>query len=57
MKIINSIIGFFIILLGCSIMSITVFDEQFKTVVLKIIGFCIVVAGVYYLRNIARFIK
>lgn len=57
MKIINSIIGFLIILLGCTFMSITVFNEQFKTVVLKIIGFLIVVAGMYYLKKIARFGK
>ena len=57
MKFINLILGFLIIFLGCTLMNITIFNEEFKTVGIKIGGFLIVVAGVFYLIRIMRFGK
>ena len=53
MKIIKTIIGILIILLGNIILSINILNDQFANIVLKIIGFCIVVGGIYYLIKIA----
>ena len=55
MKLINIIIGILIIFLGSTFMSITIFNEVFKTILLKVIGTVIVFAGIFYLRNIAKF--
>ena len=57
MKIIHSIIGILIIFFGSTLMSITVFNEEFKTLVYKILVFLILVAGVFYLKKIAKFGK
>ena len=57
MKIIHSIIGILILSFGSTLMSITVFNEEFKTLVYKILGFLILVAGVFYLKKIAKFGK
>lgn len=57
MKIINSIIGIFIIIFGCLLMSITVYDEEFKTIAYKVFGFLMLFAGVFYLKRIAKFGK
>ena len=57
MKIINSIIGILIIILGSTFMSITVFNEEFKTMSYKVIGFLILSGGVFYLKKIAKFGK
>jgi len=54
MKIINSIIGFLIIFLGCTVLSITVFNEELKTIAFKVIGFFIVVVGAFYLKSMAK---
>lgn len=57
MKIIHSTIGILLIVFGCTLMSITVFNEEVKTVVYKIWGAFIVVAGTFYLKKIAKFGK
>lgn len=57
MKIINSIIGILLIILGATLMSITVFNEEFKTLSYKVIGFLILSVGVFYLKKIAKFGK
>ena len=55
MKIINSILGMVIILLGSLFMSITVDNEVFKTITYKVFGFLIFCAGIFYLKKIAKF--
>ena len=57
MKIINSIIGFIIIFVGCFFMSISVDNETFQTIIYKISGAIILFVGVYYLKRIAKFGK
>lgn len=54
MKMIHSIVGIFIIIVGCTIMSITVDDEQLHTLVLKIGGVFVLFVGVYYVKRIAK---
>lgn len=54
MKIVNSVIGIFFIFLGWSLMSVTVFNEQLKTITCKVIGFLIVVGGIIYLKKVAK---
>lgn len=57
MKIIHSIIGILIILIGALFMSITVYDEEFKTITYKVFGSFTLLAGVFYLKRIAKFGK
>ena len=57
MKIMNSIIGIVIILLGSLFMSITVDNEEFKTITYKVLGFSIFCVGIFYLKKIAKFGK
>ena len=57
MKIIHSIIGILIIFIGASFMSITVYDEEFKTITYKVFGFFTLFAGIVYLKRIAKFGK
>lgn len=57
LKIINSIIGIFIIVIGSFFMNLTVENEMFQNVMYKIIGFVILAGGVFYLKKIAKFGK
>lgn len=57
MKIINSIIGIVIMLLGSLFMSITVDNEGFKTITYKVFGFLTFCAGYFYFKKIAKFGK
>lgn len=57
MKVVNSVIGILIIIIGTFFMSITVYNETFKTVTYKIVGFIILFGGVFYLKKIAKFGK
>lgn len=52
MKIINSIIGILIILLGSLFMNITVEDEAFRTIMYKVIGGLILFLGILYLKKL-----
>lgn len=57
MKIINSIIGILIILLGALFMNITVNNEAFRTIMYKVIGGLILFSGILYLKKVAKFGK
>ena len=57
MKIINSIIGILIILLGSLFMSITVDNEVFRTIMYRAIGTLILFLGILYLKKVAKFGK
>lgn len=57
MKIINSIIGILIILLGLLFMSITVDNEVFKTIMHKVKGALILCLGILYFKKVAKFRK
>lgn len=57
MKVLNSVIGILIIFIGALLMNITVYNETFKTVTYKIVGFIILFGGVFYLKKIAKFGK
>ena len=52
MKIINSIIGILIILVGSLFMSVTVYDEEFTTIAYKVSGFLIFCVGIFYLKKL-----
>lgn len=54
MKIVNSIIGFLITLLGLIFISITVNNEIFKTFTYRGFGILIMLAGAFYLKKIAK---
>lgn len=51
MRALYFIIGCLLIFLGCTLMNTTVFDEQMKTLALKIIGFFVMVVGVFEIRK------
>ncbi len=57
MKIINSIIGIIVIIVGSFFMSITVDNETFKTISYKVVGCLIFFGGMFYLKKIAKFGK
>lgn len=57
MKIIHSIIGVLIILIGSLFLSITIDHEEFTTITYKVFGFFTLLAGVFYLKRIAKFGK
>lgn len=57
MKIIHSIIGILIILIGSLFLSITVENDEFKTITYKVFGFFTLLTGVFYLKRIAKFGK
>ena len=57
MKLINSIIGILIILLGSLFISITVDNEEFRTIMYKVIGALIMFLGILYLKKVAKFGK
>ncbi len=54
MKIIHSIIGILIILLGSLFMSITVDNEVFRTIMYKVMGALIWLLGILYLKKVAK---
>lgn len=57
MKIINSIIGILIITFGSLLLSITVDNEAFKTIMYKVIGALFMFLGILYLKKVAKFGK
>ena len=57
MKIIHSIVGILIILLGFLFMSITVDNEVVKTIMYKVKGTLILFLGILYLKKVAKFGK
>ena len=57
MKIINSIIGILIIVLGSLFMNITVDNEVFRTIMYKVMGALILFLGILYLKKFAKFGK
>lgn len=57
MKIIHSIIGVLIILIGSLFLSITINHDEFKTITYKVFGSFTLLAGVFYLKKIAKFGK
>lgn len=54
MKIIHSIIGILIILLGSLFMSITVDNEVVRTIMYKVKGALIWLLGILYLKKFAK---
>ena len=54
MKIIHSIIGILIILLGSLFMSITVDNEVVRTIMYKVKGALIWLLGILYLKKVAK---
>ena len=54
MKIIHSIIGILIILLGSLFISITVDNEVFRTIMYKVMGALIWLLGLLYLKKVAK---
>ena len=54
MKIINAILGTILISVGWVFLSLTVENETVKNIIYKIIGFVIVVTGIYLLNKIAK---
>lgn len=57
MRIINSLIGFAIIVVGFAFMFTTVYNEPFNNIMIKVLGFVIAIAGAYYLKRIGKFGK
>lgn len=57
MKVINSIIGVVIILVGCLFLNITVVNEEFKTITYKVFGVITLCVGFFYLKKVAKFGK
>lgn len=56
-KVINSIIGVVIILVGCLFLNITVVNEEFKTITYKVFGVITLCVGFFYLKKVAKFGK
>ena len=54
MKMINSVIGLIIIVFGSLFMSITVDNDDIKTISYKAFGFFILSVGILYLMKIAN---
>ncbi len=54
MKIIHSIIGILIILVGSLFISITVDNEVFRTIMYKVMGTFIWLLGILYLKKVAK---
>lgn len=54
MKIIHSIIGILIILVGSLFISITVDNEVFRTIMYKVMGVLIWLLGILYLKKVAK---
>lgn len=54
MKIIHSIIGILIILLGSLFISITVDNEVVRTIMYKVMGAFIWLLGILYLKKVAK---
>ena len=57
MKIINSIIGLLIITWGSLLLSITVHDETYKTLMYKVNGTLFMTLGILYLRKFVKWGK
>ena len=57
MKIINLIIGLLIITWGSLLLSITVHEETFKTLMYKVNGMLFMTLGILYLRKFAKWGK
>ncbi|WP_196426599.1 hypothetical protein [Lysinibacillus cavernae] len=57
MKIIHTIVGMVIILIGIAFISTTIFDAPVRNVMLKVYGGIIVFVGTFYLKKIAKFGK
>ncbi|ATP39183.1 hypothetical protein CSE16_03570 [Solibacillus sp. R5-41] len=57
MKIINSIVGFIIIFIGCFFMTITIEHESFQTLIYKFLGAFIIIGGLHYLKKVSNFGK
>ncbi|WP_409369533.1 hypothetical protein [Lysinibacillus sp. 38-6] len=57
LKIMNSILGIILVIIGSFFMSITVYNETFKTLSYKALGMLIMAAGLFYLKKIAKFGK
>lgn len=57
MKIIHPIIGILVILIGSLFLSITIENDEFTTISYKVFGSFTLLAGVFYLKRIAKFRK
>ncbi|MEG0383625.1 hypothetical protein [Solibacillus cecembensis] len=57
MKIINAIIGFIIIFIGCFFMTISIEHEAFQTLLYKFLGAFILIGGLHYLKKVSNFRK
>ncbi|MEK4424255.1 hypothetical protein [Solibacillus sp. FSL K6-1523] len=57
MKIINSIIGFIIIFIGCFFMTITIEHASLQTLMYKFFGAFILIGGLHYLKKVSNFRK
>lgn len=55
MKIINSMIGFIIIFVGCLFMTVSIEHEAFQSIMYNFLGVFIVVGGLHYLGKLANF--
>lgn len=51
MKLINTIIGIVVVLLGCLLVSITIDNNETKTIMYKVFGMVIGPAGILYLSK------
>lgn len=57
MKIINSIIGILKIILGSLLLSITIDNEAFRTIMYKVFGALFMFLGILYLKKYAKWGK
>jgi len=54
-KLIHIFLGIIIIVVGSFFLSITVDNELIRTIMLKIVGFVLLLTGMYYLKRVAKF--
>ena len=54
MKIINAILGVILVFVGWFFLSLTVDNATVKNIIYKIVGFIIVVNGIYFLKKITK---
>jgi len=53
-KIINAILGVILVFVGWFFLSLTVDNATVKNIIYKIVGFIIVVNGIYFLKKITK---
>jgi len=53
-KLIHIFLGIIIIVMGSFFLSITVDNELIRTIMMRIVGFVLLLTGIYYLKKVAK---